>query len=477
MKCGGVTLVPPRSGSPQRMTSGRSWLWGGACLLGAGVIGFACGGATSRDSTADGGSESSSPVCTTCTTDSQCGGGICVTLPGGSFCAPSCDTPSQCGAGTACTPVNSATSGNQVGACVDLGGACGLGPTEDGGTPATCGVLAGPTTDAGCTCPAGRTCNANGCRYQYYCNTTTSMCQPAPVGCGTPGQTYMPGPAPTGTVGTTGGAVSRLYFAVVGDTRPPNQDETSAYPTAIITQIFQDLQALSPQPTFAISTGDYQYANPTGTQGPTQIDLYLGARAKYSGTVFPAMGNHECTGFTDSNCGTGNADGLTNNYNAFVSMMLTPVAQSSPYYEIDVAAPDASWTAKLLFVAANAWTQTQANWLDQAMARATTYTFLVRHEPASADTAPGVNPAEIIMLKHPYTLSIVGHSHLYQRSGPREVIFGNGGAPLSGTGDYGFGMISQQPDGSVAVDMIDYTSGLADSSFHFAVNPDGSAAN
>ena len=257
---------------------------------------------------------------------------------------------------------------------------------------------------------------------------------------------------------------------------PPDEDETASYPTAIITQIFQDLQALSPSPTFGVSTGDYQYANPTGTQGAAQIDLYLGARANYSGTMFPTMGDHECTGATASNCGTGNSDGLTNNYNSYVSKLLAPINQTSPYYEIDVGATDGSWTSKFLFVAANAWTQTQADWLQQAMGRSTTYTFLIRHEAASASTAPGVNPAENIMAKLPYTLSIVGHTHAYQHSGPREVIIGNGGAPLSGTGDYGFGMISQQADGTIAVDMIDYTSGLSDSSFHFAVNPDGSAA-
>jgi hypothetical protein len=271
--------------------------------------------------------------------------------------------------------------------------------------------------------------------------------------------------------------VSRLYFAVVGDTRPPDEDDTGAYPTAIITQIYQDMTALAPPPTFAVSTGDYQYANPTGTQGSTQLDLYLGARAKYASTVFAAMGNHECTGATASNCGQGNPDGLTNNYNAFLSKILSQVNQTSPYYEIDIDAADSSWTAKFLFVAANAWTQVQANWLDQAMSRATTYTFIVRHEAAAANTAPGVGPSENIMGTHPYTLAIVGHTHSYQRSSQKEVIVGNGGAPLSGGVDYGYAMISQQPSGSIAVDMIDYTSGLADTTFHFALNPDGSSAN
>jgi hypothetical protein len=236
------------------------------------------------------------------------------------------------------------------------------------------------------------------------------------------------------------------------------------------------MQALSPRPSFAVSTGDYQYANPTGTQGAAQLTLYLGARAGFSPIVFPAMGNHECTGYTNSNCGAGNADGLTNNYNAFLSQLLAPVNQTNPYYEIDVKAADASWTAKFLFVAANAWTSTQATWLTTAMGNATTYTFLIRHESASANTAPGVTPAEAIMAQHPYTLSIVGHTHSYQHSSAREIIVGNGGAPLSGGVDYGYGMISQQTNGTVAVDMIDYQSGLTDSSFHFALNPDGTAA-
>src|SRR5262249_49183737 len=157
----------------------------------------------------------------------------------------------------------------------------------------------------------------------------------------------------TGSVGASGGKVSRLFFAVVGDTRPANEDDTAGYPTSAITQIYQSIQALSPQPTFAVSTGDYQFASPTGGEGTTQLDLYLGARAKYSGTVFPTMGNHECTGATASNCGQGNADGVTNNYTAYLQKMLAPLGQTSPSYEIDVDAADGSWTSKLLFVAAN----------------------------------------------------------------------------------------------------------------------------
>ena len=58
------------------------------------------------------------------------------------------------------------------------------------------------------------------------------------------------------SIGPTGGTVSRLYFAVVGDTRPANVDDTSGYPTTVITKIFQDMQGMSPPPTFGVSTGD-----------------------------------------------------------------------------------------------------------------------------------------------------------------------------------------------------------------------------
>jgi hypothetical protein len=466
---------------------GIPWLVVLPAIACASALAISCGGAITNAASNDdggaveagsgGGDDAAGASCVSCRSDGDCtGGAICVTLPGGAYCAQPCDTSTQCASDTTCTPVESTSNGGQVGACVSRGGVCGVGAPADAGAPAACGNLVGPSTQAGCPCPSGRTCNPNGCRYGDYCNTQTNTCQPAPIGCGTPGSSYDGGAAPSGSVGASGGSVSRLYLAVVGDTRPPNEDDTSGYPTAVITQIYQSMQALSPAPTFAVGTGDYQFANPTGTQGPTQIDLYLTARAKYAGTFFPTMGNHECTGATASNCGQGNTDGVTNNYTAFLSKMLAPINQTSPYYEIDVGATDGSWTSKFLFVAANAWDQTQADWLDAAMSKTTTYTFLVRHEPASASTAPGVAPAETIMLKHPYTLSIVGHTHTYQHSGPREVIVGNGGAPLSGGADYGFAMLSQQADGSIALDMIDYSSGLADSSFHSVVNPDGSPA-
>jgi hypothetical protein len=271
--------------------------------------------------------------------------------------------------------------------------------------------------------------------------------------------------------------VSRLYFAVVGDTRPAATDDTGGYPTAVISKIYATMSALTPAPTFAVSTGDYQFTSTYGNEGPAQIDLYLQARAAYGGVLFPAMGNHECTGLTASNCGPGSADGTTGAYRAYVTKLLAPIGRSAPYYEVDVDGADGSWTSKLLIVAANAWTSDQASWLNVAMTRSTTYTFVVRHEGSNATAAPGVTPSERILASHPYTLAICGHTHTYDHPKRREVIVGNGGAPLSSsTKGYGFAVVSQQGDGSIAVDMVDYVSGGADPSFGFVLNADGSVA-
>ena len=106
--------------------------------------------------------------------------------------------------------------------------------------------------------------------------------------------------------------------------RPASPNDIAGYPTAIITRIFQDLENESPRPPFAITTGDYMFTNPYGSQSGAQMDLYLGAEAAYSNIVFHAMGNHECTGGTASNCGPGTMFGTTNNYATFLSRMIAP---------------------------------------------------------------------------------------------------------------------------------------------------------
>src|SRR5215469_12199732 len=52
--------------------------------------------------------------------------------------------------------------------------------------------------------------------------------------------------------GSDAAVVPELTFAVLGDTRPAIPEDTGGYPTAIVTKIFQDIAAESPQPQFVI---------------------------------------------------------------------------------------------------------------------------------------------------------------------------------------------------------------------------------
>lgn len=285
-----------------------------------------------------------------------------------------------------------------------------------------------------------------------------------------------------GTTATPDGGVhtkvSSLFFTVVGDTRPPNANDVSGYPTAIIDKIYEDIAALNPLPLFSVSTGDYQYSTGSSGYAAPQLDIYLAARAKFSGGFYPAMGNHECTGATDSNCGPGNKNGETDNYNQFMTKMLGPLQQTKPYYVVYMDATDGSWTSKFVFIAANAWDAGQQTWLQQTMTEKTTYTFVIRHEASDATDAPGVTPSDAILKASGYTLLILGHSHTVSRPAVNQVLFGNGGAPLSSTSvDYGYGLFKQQSDGSIHVDSIDYMTNKPDPSYlAFAVKPDGTLA-
>jgi hypothetical protein len=344
------------------------------------------------------------------------------------------------------------------------------------GASASCSGLIAPGDKGSCYCGGSHTCQPNGCYGGYWCDPSTGKCQSPPMDCAVSSGPYVP-PAPvTGSVTNAGGKLSALYFGVVGDTRPPLPDDTASYPRDIVDAIYTRLAGLTPTVPFALSTGDYQFSTPTSGESAPQLGYYLSARSKFPGPWFPAMGNHECTGMTKSNCGASGVDGLTTTYNDFMRLMLTPIGQSAPYYTIRVDALDGSWSSKFVFVAANAWDATQASWFEGELAKPTTYTFVVRHEARAANTAPGVNPSEAIMAKYPLTLAIVGHDHTYGRTAAREVTIGNGGAPLTASGNYGFGLFAQRPDGAIQVDMIDYATGAADVGFRFAVHPDGSNA-
>ncbi len=256
-------------------------------------------------------------------------------------------------------------------------------------------------------------------------------------------------------IGPTGGSVDHLYFAVVGDTRPGTLDQTSSYPTAIITKIYQEMQALNPRPQFVVGTGDYMFASTTGTEAQAQMNLYLGAQQNYTGTTFASMGNHECDGYTADNC----TPGQTTNYNVFMAGLVTPLGYNTPYYSIPIRATDNSWTAKLVIVACNQWDATQRTWLTNQLASSTTYTILARHEPAASSTGPCVTDAENLMTQYPYNLNLVGHTHTFGLTA-KQVIVGTGGAPITTSGvPYGFATVEKISTGW-QVKQYDYSTGL-----------------
>ena len=284
------------------------------------------------------------------------------------------------------------------------------------------------------------------------CRSVEEPPQAAPVDASMP----LDAPATLGA-GNGGGLLDELRFAVIGDTRPANLDDTAHYPTTIVGQIWAAVEAAQPHPPFAVTTGDYMFASTAGHEQMPQLDVYLGARAAYHGIVYPALGNHECNGYTNSNCGPGGATGLPANYTTYLQRMIEPLGEHRPYYVERFAATDGSWTAKFVFVAPNAWSSDQDSWLERALSEPTTYTFVVRHEPHYSDSAPGVTPSGTIMARHPMTLLITGHTHSYEHiPAYREIIISNGGAPLTSEMNYGYVIIARGADGNLTITSYDY---------------------
>jgi hypothetical protein len=259
---------------------------------------------------------------------------------------------------------------------------------------------------------------------------------------------------PAGDACFTVGPVPHLNFAVLGDTRPANQDDTPNYPTPIIQKIYSDIEAMNPRPQFVVATGDFQYANPLGGQQQPQLNLYMSAAKTFTGPIFPVMGNHECSGETNSNC----VGGTTNNFSDYMATFVTPLGVSEPYYTVNFNGTDGAWTAKLVVIACNAWNSTQLDWLNAQLAIPTTYTIIARHEELGApDDPPCIPDVDPILqgTQYPYDILLVGHSHIYGTLG-KQVIVGTGGAPLdNSSATYGYAII-QESGGSFTATQYDY---------------------
>jgi hypothetical protein len=264
-----------------------------------------------------------------------------------------------------------------------------------------------------------------------------------------PRQGLVPATLPTYTPIAVG-PLSTLSFAIVGDSNPAVANDTAGYPTSIVAKIWQDIQNATPRPAFAIATGDYINAIPGGPQVTPQFTQWLSLRKGFSNPVYPVMGNHECNGYVTSNCGTGNADGVTSNYSSFVSQLLAPIGQTSPFYSVNVSGAGGAWSAKFVFTACNAWSSAQSAWLTSTLSKSTTYTFIVQHEDATAPTAPCVSASAAIVAQYPYTLLITGHQHIYMRNmSQKSLTVGNGGAPLESGTWYGYVIAQQQASGQM----------------------------
>jgi hypothetical protein len=372
----------------------------------------------------------------------------------GGFDYNDCPTPKQNPAPVCtCTPAT----------CASLGDNCGT--VSDG---------CGGTLNCGTTCPSGQTCTSNVCI--------------------APGQLPPPTLAPI--------TMSNLVFGSFGDVRPNNPDDTAGYPDNIIQAIFSGLQAKGVP--LAIDAGDHCFQTDTssGAACHTQfVSHFMAAmNGRYTGTLIPTLGNHEACGYeaaTTGNC-TDWSSGLIHDF--LIDIVQPTTGQSAyPYYSLLVSG---SWgTAKFVHVAANAWTSAQNSWLTSTLNVPTTYTFVVRHEPAEDTRAPGVTPSQTLYASHysggTLTLSITGHTHLIQLPGGTkpygniygatqayEIITGIAGAPLDAGPYYGFsvhqrrlsdGAIVTQAYESIASDGRTSLNNAADSKYRFAVNANGSS--
>ncbi|HEY4220363.1 MAG TPA: metallophosphoesterase [Myxococcota bacterium] len=257
-----------------------------------------------------------------------------------------------------------------------------------------------------------------------------------------PGAAGHPGPLGdvAGSADENGGTFSALYFAVVGDTRPPGFDDTAHYPTAAIEQIYQEIAALKPAPQFVVSTGDFMFASNGSGEADKQMSLYMKAAKQWQGPLFAAMGNHECATITSTNCTS-----PSKNMAAFEAALVKPLHKDKPWYVLHFrAVDDPGLTVKIIVTACNAWDREQRAFFDKSIEEASTYTVVVRHEPHGELMAPCIPDQDAAIDRHPIDLLLAGHIHTFAHD-HSEVIVGNGGAPPTSSQPYGFATVELVP--------------------------------
>jgi hypothetical protein len=356
-------------------------------------------------------------LCAFCNDDAQCGGNPCFQdVSGERFCGAPCDS---CPAGFSCQPLEG-LDGKVVLTCFPDNESCLTtpGPNQSGHPDMAAGSEAPPDL-AGVPNPVGG----------------------IPVG---------------GPVGPTGGTVDRLFFGFTGDTRPDSCGTT--YPTAIITNIFSQMKTAGVQ--FAVDQGDHMFnCGSDFSAARDQMNLYVNAAGNLGKTVFLTMGNHECTNESQMLCST--YPYATNpNYTAFMDA-LKPISPK-PFYRFDINTN--SGLAVFLVVADDTWNAEQQTWLTTNLTDADAhakYTFVTKHHPDGNTDHAEFQQIYDLVRAHKYTLFLTGHSHLYkrQKSDPRALVIGIGGAPLAGTSFNGFGTVLQGTDDRIYVEVIDQATG------------------
>jgi len=136
-------------------------------------------------------------------------------------------------------------------------------------------------------------CNPGG---QAVCPSRPDVVDPCAATDGGPGAlpgTPDPGAVPSGSVGTKRRNRRPLWFGTTGDTRPPECDQTNAYPREAIGQIAAAMRALRVQ--FTVDLGDHLYVcNQSDAEARQQMGFYMGAVARGPPAWWMTMGNHEC---------------------------------------------------------------------------------------------------------------------------------------------------------------------------------------
>ena len=255
---------------------------------------------------------------------------------------------------------------------------------------------------------------------------------------------------PWGAVGRDGGTVQRLWFALTGDTRPGDCDDTAGYPTEAITQIARSMKALHVQ--FGLDLGDHMFVcHGSVPDARTQMGNYMNAIAQGPATFWMTLGNHECGNLRKwGGCMPGAEDV---NFATYMAALKRPL----PWYSTDVQTSQG--LARFVFIADDSWSVEQAEWAERTLADAdlhARYTIVARHHPMEGGRS-GAGAIVETILRHKYSLLLTGHLHTYEhderRLGGRSVILGVGGGPSEKPP--GFATVLQNKDGTLTFVMRD----------------------